>query len=43
MPSLLISDMNLNVIKDIEKKYNYSKKYNELLLSEKLDNLIKFG
>ena len=37
MPSLLISDMNLNVIKDIEKKYN------ELLLSEKLDNLIKFG
>ena len=43
MPSLLISDMNLIVIKDIEKKYNYSKKYNELLLSEKLDNLIKFG
>ena len=32
MPSLLIDELNLNVIKNIDKKYNYSLKYNDLLL-----------
>lgn len=43
MPSLLIDEMNLNVIRNLDKKYNYSNIYNDLILSIKLDNLIKFG
>lgn len=43
MPSLLIDELNLNVIKNIDKKYNYSLKYNDLLLYKKIDDLIKYG
>ena len=43
MPSLLIDELKLNVIKNIDKKYNYSLKYNDLLLYKKIDDLIKYG
>ena len=43
MPSLLIDELKLNVIKNIDKKYNYSLKYNDLLLNKEIDDLIKYG
>ncbi len=42
-PSYLISEMNINVIKNEETSYNYSKKYNEIALAKKLDDLVKFN
>lgn len=41
-PSSLIEEMNMEVIKD-ETEYHNSDTYNKLLLSRKLDNLIKYN
>ena len=43
LPSPLISDLNLPVIKNTPYNYSYSKKHDELLLAEKLDNYYKFN
>lgn len=43
MPSHIISNLNYNVIKNTKKNYNYSKIYNDIELSKKLDTLIKYG
>jgi ATP-dependent helicase/DNAse subunit B len=43
LPSPLISDLNLEVIKDQNITYGYSNNYNKLLLAEKLDNYYKFN
>ncbi len=43
MPSLLIEELNLNVIKNIDKKYKYSNIYNSITLGKKLDNFIAYG
>ena len=41
--SPLIDELNLNVIDDYKKEYNYSNKYNKLELVNMLDNYIKFN
>ena len=42
-PSYLISELNLNVIKDYKFNYNHSDYYNKILLGEKLDNYYLYG
>ncbi len=41
--SPLIDELNLNIIRDYNKKYNYSNAYNKLSLSIMLDNYNKFN
>lgn len=43
IPSILIDELNLEIIKNEKAEYKYSKLYNEIKLSNKLDNLIKYG
>lgn len=42
-PSSLIDELNMEVIKNPEEKYSYSNIYNKILLSEKLDTMIKYN
>ncbi len=42
-PSYLVDDLNMVVIKDHNKNYNYSNKYNEIMLSTMLDNFINYN
>jgi hypothetical protein len=41
--SCLIEDLNLEIIREDTNNYNYSNIYNKLVLSKKLDKLIKFN
>jgi ATP-dependent helicase/DNAse subunit B len=43
LPSPLIADLDLTVIKNTTTNYQYSNQYNELLLAQKLDNYSKFN
>jgi len=43
LPSRLIEDLGLDIIEDNNINYNYSNDYNKILLSKKLDDLIKFN
>lgn len=42
-PSSIISELNLNIIKDYQKKYNYSNNYNKFSLVQKLDNYFNYN
>lgn len=42
-PSSIISDLNLNIIKNPKPKYKYSNLYNKLLLSTLLDNYVNYN
>jgi len=42
-PSSLIDELNMKVIKNTEEDYNYSNIYNKIMLSQKLDTMIKYN
>ena len=42
-PSSLIDELNMKVVKINEESYNYSNLYNKILLSQKLDTMIKYN
>ena len=41
--SVLVDELDMNIIRNYKIKYNYSNSYNKYLLCKKLDELVKYG